>query len=243
MQSQREREADMSERFDTFGPPPPGYGGEPDWDAEAGAPDEPSELDPRDAAALLARTASRAERAFDLRPTFLFFAAAATVLVAYGAVWLSVRNQHPYSGPSGTALGVLYGVVAAWALLNVVVLRRALAGRSSPRRPLEALTFAAIWICVYVFQEALHHADPSHAIAYGVWAAAAPLLVVGAAAAGYEAARGRRTSAGLAVAVVVLAAIGSFAGPADVWGVIAVGFCGLLVLGGAAQLWQRRAAA
>jgi hypothetical protein len=232
----------MSERFDTFSPPTSGQGREPDWDAaEAGTADEGGELDPREAAALLGQTTRQAEHQFDLRPPLLMLAAAVTVLVAYGAVWLSVRDQHPYSGPSGTALAVLYGTLAVWVALNVMILGRALSGRSSRQRRLEGITFAAIWICVYVFQGALHHADPNPAIAYGVYPAVAPLIIVGSAAAGYEAARENRASAGFAVAAVVLGAVASFAGPAGVWGVVGVGLCVLLLVGTAAQLWQRRA--
>ena len=69
----------------------------------------------------------------------------------------------------------------------------------------------------------------------------APLIVVGAAAAGYEVAREHRASAGFALAAVVLGAVASFAGPAGVWGVVGVGLCVLLLVGTAAQLWQRRA--
>jgi hypothetical protein len=230
----------MSERFDTFSPPRV----EPDpWRAatESAADDEDRELDPRRAAALLEQTTRQTERQFELQPPLLLMAAAVTVLVAYGAVWLSVRNQHPYSGPSGTALAVLYGTLALWIVLVTTVLRRALRGRSSRQRKIEGITFAAIWICVYVFQGALHHAGASPAIVYGIYPAAAPLLIVGSAAAAYEAARENRPRAGLAAAAVVLAAIASFTGPADVWGVIGVGLCALLLISAAAKLWQRRA--
>jgi hypothetical protein len=102
------------------------------------------------------------------------------------------------------------------------------------------MVFASIWICVYIFQGALYHADHTHAIAYGIWPAVAPLLVVGSAAAGYEAARGKRLHAALAVGAVVLAACGAFAGPAGVWGVMSVGLCSLCLLGGAARYRQHR---
>jgi len=230
----------MSERFDTFSPPK----AEPDpWETatENETGDDGGELDPREAAALLQQTTRQAERQFDIRPPILMLAAAATVLVAYGAVWLSVRNQHPYSGPSGTALAVLYGTLAVWIVLVATVLRRALSGRSSPQRRLEGVAFAAIWICVYVFQGALHHAGASDAIAYGIYPAAAPLIIVGSAAAAYEVARENRAQAGFALAAVVLASIASFAGPAGVWGVIGVGLCVLVLVGAAAQLRQRHA--
>jgi len=229
----------MSGRFDLFSPPP----AEPDpWETatETETSDEGRELDPREAAALLEQATLRAEHQFDIQPPFLFIAAAVTVLVAYGAVWLSVRHQHPYSGPTGTALAVLYGTLAVWIVLVVTVLRRALSGRSSRRRRLEGITFATIWICVYVFQGALHHADHNHAIAYGIYPAVAPLIIVGAAAAGYEAAREKHARAGFATTAVALGALASFAGPAGVWGVTGVGLCGLLLIAAAAQFWQRR---
>lgn len=224
-------------RFDTFSPPPAEPG---PWET-ATATDDGGELDPREAAALLEETTRRAEHQFDLRPPLLMLAAAVTVLIAYGAVWLSVHHQHPYSGPTGTALAVLYGTLAAWIALNVAVLGRALSGRSSRQRRLEGITFGAIWICVYIFQGALHHADSNHAIAYGVYPAVAPLIIVGASAAGYEAARENWARASFAVAAVVLGAVASFAGPADVWGLTGVGLCLLLLIGTASQLWQRRA--
>ncbi|HZC74572.1 MAG TPA: hypothetical protein VE220_01260, partial [Gaiellaceae bacterium] len=116
-----------------------------------------------------------AERTFDARPTFLIVGAAITVLVAYGAVWFSVRDQHPYSGPSGTALAVLYGTLAAWAVLNFVVDGRALVAAPAARG---------------------HHL---------------------------------RDDLDLAVAAVALGSFAAFAGPAAVWGVIAVGPCALLL--------------
>jgi hypothetical protein len=136
---------------------------------------------------------------------------------------------------------VLYGTLAVWIVLNVAVLGRALSGRSSRQRRLEGVTFGAVWICVYVFQGALHHADPSHAIAYGVYPAVAPLIIVGAAAAGYQAARDKLGEAGFAAAAVGLGAFAAFAGPAEVWGVVGVGLSALLLAGAAAQLRQRRA--
>lgn len=230
----------MSERFDTFSPPP----AEPDpWEGatEAAADDEGGELDPREAAALLEQTTRQAEREFDIRPPLLMLAGAVTVLVAYGAVWLSVRHQHPYTGPTGTALAVLYGTLAVWIVLVTTVTRRALSGRSSRQRRIEGGVFATVWICVYVFQGALHHAGAGNAIAYGVYPAAAPIIIVGSAAAAYEGARENWVWTGFALAAVVLAALAAFAGPAGVWAVIGVGLCVLLLVRTAVQFRQRRA--
>ena len=169
---------------------------------------------------------------------------AAVVLVAYGAVWLSVRGQHPYSGPSGTALAVLYTTLIVWMVVVGVVFQRAtsgVGGRSSRQQRADGAAFATIWTAVYVFQGALHHAGASHAIVYGIYPAAAPLIIVGSAAAAHAAARENWRVLGFAIAVVALAAGGAFAGPASVWAVIGIGLCVLLLGRTAALLWLRRA--
>lgn len=89
------------------------------------------------------------------------------VLVAYGVIWLSVRNQHPYDGPSLPALSVVYGTIAVWCVFVAAVRKRAISGisgRSSQRRRGEAAAFAVAWVFVYVFQGALQHAGASPAI-------------------------------------------------------------------------------
>ena len=68
-------------------------------------------LDPRDAARLLVQTQRRAQRELDFRSPWLSLLAAAAALVAFGAVWLSVRAQHPYKGPTVVGLLGLYAVV------------------------------------------------------------------------------------------------------------------------------------
>ena len=130
---------------------------------------------------------------------------AATVLVAYGVLWRSVRNQHPYSGPSGTALAVLYTTLIGWVVVVATFNRRArsgVSGRSSRQQGVEGAVFATIWTAVYVFQGALHHAGASHAIAYGIYPAVAPLIIVGSAAAAHAAAREDWRSLSFAIAAV-----------------------------------------
>ena len=195
-------------------------------------------LDPHSAAALLDQTRRRAERGFELRPPGLTLIAAGVVLLCYGVLWVSVRHQHPYSGPAGWALAVLYGTLALFGVLNAVVLRHAtsgVGGRAARQRAIIGPGVAVIWICVYVVQGALYHAGAGKGIAYGIWPATGPLIVVGSAAA-YEAGRERPAPAAFAVAAVVLGSVACFAGPRAVWGVIAIGLCALLLAATAVQL-------
>lgn len=231
----------MNERFDTFSPQPPRP--EPWETTETAVAEDEDELDPSAAAALLDQTRRRAERRLELRPAWLTLTAAVVVLVCYGVLWLSVHDQHPYRGPAGWALGVLYGTLALWASVNAVVLRRAtsgVGGRAARQRAIIGPGVAVIWACVYVVQGALLHAGAGKGIVYGIWPAAGPLIVVGAAAAAYEAGRERAGSAAFAVAAVVLGAVACFAGPNAVWGVIAVGLCALLLAASAVQLRRGR---
>lgn len=207
-------------------------------------PVESDEFDPRAAAALLEQTTRRAQRQFDFRPPLLMLIGAVVVLIAYGAVWLSVRGQHPYSGPAGWALAVLYSTLIVWIILVSSVYRRAtsgVSGRSLRQQKIEGAAFATIWIAVYVFQGALYHAGASHAVVYGIYPAAAPLIIGGSAAASYTAAKEDWLWLGYALAAIALAAGGAFAGPAGVWAVVGIGLCALLLSRAGTQFWLRRA--
>lgn len=208
---------------------------------QAAAADEGG-LDPREAAELLDQTRRRAQRQFDIRPPVLMATGAVAVLVAYGSVWLSVRGQHPYSGPTAAGLIGLYSTLTVWVVVFAVFFRRAtsgVSGRSSRERRAEGIVFGTVWVCVYVFQGALHHAGASHAIVYGIYPAVAPLLIVGSAAAAHEVAREHFGMAGLAIAAVALAALGAYTGPVSVWGVMGLGLCVLLLSRAAVTVWWR----
>jgi hypothetical protein len=201
-------------------------------------------FDPREAATLLEQTKRDAQRKFDITSPLLSVVQAGVVLVGYGAIWLSVRGQNPYTGPNGAALAVVYAAVIVVIVMSTVVSKRAttgVSGRSLRQRRAEMATFVTSYIAVSVFQGALLHDGASHAIVYGVFPAAAPLVVVGAAAAGMAAVREEWPMFGGALAVVAVAAGSAFAGPVGVWAITGVGLF-VAVLGHAvAMAWLRRA--
>ncbi len=90
---------------------------------------------------------------------------------------------------------------------------------------------------MYVFQGALHHAGAGPAIAYGIYPAAAPLIVVGSAAVAHQAAHENWEWAGFAGAAVVLGGLAAYTGPATVWAVVGIGLAALLVARAAGQVW------
>ena len=208
---------------------------------EIATTDEGAVLEPSAAAALLEQTRKRAQRQFDTRPPLLMLLAAVLVLVCYGDIWLSVRGQDPYTGPSGTALVVLYTILFSLVAVVVVVRSRATSGvrrRSSRQQRAAGITFATIWVSVYVFDGALYNAGVGPAIVFGIYPAAAPLIIVGGAAAAYEAAQEHWGWSALSLAVVALAALAAYAGPANVWGVVGIGLSLLLLARAAAQAWH-----
>ena len=211
---------------------------------EDGPDDDGGDFDPRTAATLLEQTSRRAQRQFEFPSPLLSLIQAAALLAAYGAIWLSVRGQNPYSGPSGAALVELYTFVAVAAVAVGLEARRATAGvsrRSSRQQWMRAIPFTAAFLSVYVLMGALRYDGFSTAIVYGILPAVGPLIVVGAAAAGYAAAREDLPVLVFAVALVAVGAGSAFTGPTGVWGVAGAGLCALLVCRAIAQVWLRRA--
>jgi hypothetical protein len=203
-----------------------------------------SGLDPRGAARLLVQTQRRAQRELDFSSPLLTLLAAAVVLVAFGAVWLSVRGQHPYKGPTAVALVVLPAVGATRPPTVVYGHRRAKAGvsgRSVSRRRAEGAALAVALVAVYVLMGALAHYGASDAVVYGVYVVTATLLVLGTFGAARSAVREDWMGLGLSIAIVLVAAGSAFAGPSGVWLSDGVGCCVVLLGYSAAQAWLLRA--
>ncbi len=201
-------------------------------------------LDPREAARLLERTRREAKRKFDVSSPLLSVLGAAVVLVAFGAVWLSVRGQRPYTGPTAAGLVVMYGILICWIGVVVRFRRRAtagLSGRSVRQERAYGVVVVAALVAVSVFQGVLKHDGVSHAIVYGIYPPTMQLIVLGTAGAAIQAARQDWPGFGIAIAVILIAAGSAFAGPVGVWLSDGVGCC-IAVLGYAAvQAWMRRA--
>src|SRR3954453_11578685 len=110
--------------------------------------DNGSDFDPAQAAALLMQTTRQARQQLEPNPPWLLATRAALGLVAYGAIWLSVRGQHPYEHPTTAVIpvGVAAGVLNV--IATVAVAKHAAAGVAgrSRLRPVETAVMAAVWI-------------------------------------------------------------------------------------------------
>jgi hypothetical protein len=184
-------------------------------------------LDPAEAARLLAQTEREARRQFNLSPQWINAVMGAVLLAAYGSLWLSTRDQHPYKGPSLGVVALVYVAVAVAFAVSVKVYRRATAGVSGPATRQQHVEGVAILVSFVlgspVLQGAMHHYGASDAIVYGVIPAAAPLLIVGTTALGIAASNADWSLFGAALAVVIAGVVAAFVGPSGAWLVAGIG--------------------
>jgi hypothetical protein len=210
--------------------------------SEAGTASEGGGLDPREAATLFEQTRLQARRQFEPAPPWLLVIRAVMVLATCGAVWLSVRGQHPFKGPTAAVIPVVYTFVAVNLGATLVVAKRAtsgVSGRSRLRRA-EIIVMAVAWVAVFVVMGVLAGAGVSRAIVYGLYPTTVPFMVVGLAWAGIMAARANWRSCRTGLAVAVVGGVGAFAGPAGAWAVAGLGLFVVLVGCAAATAWRQR---
>src|SRR5260370_23824370 len=125
-------------------------------------------LDAQGAAVILQEARERARRELRVRRTVLFVTWGLVVLVSYGAMWLSVRGQHPYHGPAWETLllAFLLFVAAAGATANVVDRAASgVGGRSELRRGILALALVVGFAALEIEKQALWHAGARRPIA------------------------------------------------------------------------------
>ena len=195
-------------------------------------------FDPQQAAALLGQTTQQAHRKFQPSPPWLLVTRAVMVLVAVGAIWLSVRGQHPYRGPTAADIPVLVAFIVVNFAATVGVRRHATAGVSGRSRfsQGEITVLALAFVAAVVAMVGLRAA--------GVDFATYPtsvLVVPGLAWTVLMAARANWRGLATGLAIVVIGIVGAFAGPAGAWAVAAVGLCVMLLGSATAIAWQQRA--
>ena len=190
------------------------------------AADNGGTFGPEQAAALLDQTTQRARRKLQPSPPWLLATRAVMVLAALGVIWLSVRGQHPYKGPTAADIPVLIGFVVVNFAATVAVRARAVAGVSGRTR------FSQGEIAVLVASFAVTVVAMAVLAADGVGLATYPtsvLVIPGLAWAALMAARRNRLEVAIGIAIVVMGILGAFAGPAGAWAVAAVGLCAVML--------------
>jgi hypothetical protein len=201
------------------------------------------DFDARAAAAMLDQTTVQARRQFEPYPPWLLAIRAVLALIVYGALWLSVRGQHPYSHPTAAVIPVGVGVGIVNLLATLAVAKRATAGIGgrSRLRTAEIGVVLAVWIGVFVVMVGMADAGVGNRIVYGLYPATAPLIVAGLAWAGIMAARAEWRACATGLAAAAVGAVALSAGPAGAWAVVGVGLCVTLLVRAAEIALRQRA--
>ena len=208
-------------------------------DTTAGAGNGGS-FDAQQAANLLDQTTLKARRQLEPSPPWLLAIRAIAVLGVLGAVWLSVRGQHPYQGPTSSIVPVIVAFVILNFAATVGWRRHATAGVTGRTRftPAEVAILTATWVLVIVVLIGLGAAGVSYKLH-----PTTVLIAPGAVYAILMAIRSEWRKCAVGVGVTIVGIVGEFAGPAGSWLVGGVGLC-LVLLGAAASVrWQRRSLA
>jgi len=142
---------------------------------------ETAALDAQDAAAIMQQARERAGSELRIRRPVLFVTWGLAVLIGYGAMWLSVRGQHPFQGPAWPTLLLALLLLAIAAIITAQVVDRAasgVGGRSEVQRGIFVLALAAGYAALLIEKIALVGAGVSRPI-QAVLGVTAPMLVAG----------------------------------------------------------------
>lgn len=200
-------------------------------------------MDAREAARLLAQTQADARRSLDFRAPWVSLVAAVVALAAFGMVWLNVRNQHPFSGPSPASLVIFYALIALRIGTVIYAYARALTGISGHSVTVqrnEAVAMGAALVVCYVLLIAIASGARHSSGFYWSLGLNGTLIALAAIWAGRCAIHKNWQEVALAVAVALIAAVGAIAGPRGMWLVNGVGLCVLLLTTAAIGHRQRR---
>jgi hypothetical protein len=141
---------------------------------------EDQDMSVREAAAVVQDARARARKELVICAPLVYAAWGLAVLLGYGAMWLSVRGQHPYTGPSGGSIAVLVGLAAVAVAAVVVMISKTVAGidgRSARDRSIILRTYATGYLILLCVQVAIKSSVSSRTFA--VVAFAGPLLLAG----------------------------------------------------------------
>jgi hypothetical protein len=193
---------------------------------------------PEQAAALLDQTTQQARRKFRPSPPWLLVTRAVMVLAALGAIWFSVRGQHPYRGPTAADIPVLIAFIVVNFTATVAVRRHAIAGVSGRSRfsQGEIIVLVLAFVATVVAMAGLGAAGVNFAL-YPT----SVLVIPGLAWAVLMAIRANWREFPTGLAIVVIGIVGAFAGSAGSWAVAGVGLCVVLLGSAAAIAWPQRA--
>jgi hypothetical protein len=208
----------------------------------ADSADEDTGMDLQRASAIVQETREQARRALIIRRPVLLAVWGAAWFVCDGVIWLSVRAQRPYTGPTPAALVTLTLVIAVAAVFTVFYVGRAgsgVGGLSVLQRRMLLVSYLGGYAALFTLEAAINHAGASRAV-LGVYGAAAPVVLVALIIAASAAVFLDWSLLGLGIWLLAVAAGSGFAGPVTVWAVCALAGGGSLLAAAAIGLMRTR---
>ena len=164
-------------------------------------------MDAQGAAAIMQQARERAGRELRVRRPVLFVTWGLVLLIGYGAMWLSVRGQQPYTGPAWETLLLAFLLILAAAAVTAQVVDWAasgVGGRSEVQRGIFALALVGGFAALEIEKSAMVHAGASKPVS-AMLGAAAPLLAAGLVFVATSAPGGRLNWSRLALGIWLLA--------------------------------------
>lgn len=206
---------------------------------------EEAAIDAQQAALIVDEASKLARRELEVRYPLLYAGWGLPVLIVYGALWLSVRAQHPYQGllKVGPGVGLLVIVVTFLsAVIRVGVIGKAVTGVGGrlPRQwSIFSASLAGGTVALWIIAGALSHAGASRAVV-DMMVAAAPMLSLALVLLVSSATRVEWPNLVLGAWLLAVAAGGTWAGPVTVLAIYAFAGGGAFLAMATIGAWVRR---
>ena len=201
---------------------------------------ENQDMSAQEAAAVVQDARARARRELVINTPVVYAAWGMAVLLGYGAMWLSVRGQHPYTGPSGASIAVLLGLAALAVAAVVVIISKTVAGidgRSARYRSIVLRAYATGYLILLGVQVAIKSSVSPRTFAFVAFAAA--LLLAGLTYILSYALGRNRTALVLGGWLVIVGASCAWLAPATILATCALAGGGAFLLMAVIETWLR----
>ena len=141
---------------------------------------EDQDMSVQEAAAVAQDARARARKELVISAPLVYAAWGLVWLIGYGAMWLSVRGQHPYSGPSGVSIAAVFVLAGFAAAAVLAIASKAVAGidgQSVRYRRIILATWATGYLILLIVQAAISGSVSTRALAFLGFAG--PVLLAG----------------------------------------------------------------
>jgi hypothetical protein len=141
---------------------------------------EDQDMSVQEAAAVWQDARARARKELVICAPLVYAMWGLVVLLGYGAMWLSVHGQHPYTGPSGASIAAVLGLAALAVAAVVAIISKTVAGidgQSARYRSILLRTYSTGYLILLCMQIAIKGSVSTRTFAFVAFAA--PLLLAG----------------------------------------------------------------